>query len=282
MTARPLRRVACLLVALLPFALAAGEIYTMRGTVTAPLRDGLLTVAHEDVPGLMPAMTMPFRVEVADRPAAAALATGDRIEFQFAVGDTSRAYDFRRIGRVAAPPTGPTGTVRRLREGDAMAPFSLRDQDGQPVSADDLRGRWTALTFIFTRCPVPEFCPRMSQQFSDLQRRIKVAPPSGPAVQLLSISFDPAHDTPEVLRAYGERYAADAAVWRLCTGTEPDIRALLQRFAVHVEPNQATLDHTLATALIDPDGRVRQIWRGNQWSADDVLAAIAAPSPTPR
>lgn len=268
-----------LLGAFAPAAFAADTVYPVRGVVRAPLRDGEITVAHRDIPGLMPAMTMPFRVEEPDRAAAAELQAGDEIEFKFAVGDASRAYDFRRVGRVGdAAAAGRSPRAARLREGDEVPAFSLTDQAGRPFRAGDLRDRWTVLTFIFTRCPVPEFCPRMSQQFAELQRRVQSSPPRKPPVQLASISFDPAFDTPEVLKAYGEGFQADPAIWRLCTGSETEIRALVQRFAVHVERNPSTIDHTLATALIGPDGRVRQIWRGNQWTAEEVLRAIDAPA----
>jgi protein SCO1/2 len=279
-TLLPLLRAAGLLAVLAPAALRADTVYAVRGTVTAPLREGELTVAHEAVPGYMPAMTMPFRVEPGDRPGAASLVRGDRVEFQLAVGDSSHAYAFRRLGHADLPAATAAGPrAPRLREGDPLPAFHLTDQEARPVGPEDLRGRWAVLTFIFTRCPVPEFCPRLSRQFAELQRRFQATPAPGPRPLLVSISFDPAHDTPAVLKAYGETYGADPDLWRLCTGSDAEIRTLLQRFAVHVEPNGATLDHTLATALIAPDGRVRQLWRGNQWTAADVAAAMAAPGP---
>jgi protein SCO1/2 len=277
-TVLPFLRGACLLAALAPAAVRADTVYPVTGTVTAPLRDGELTVAHQEVPGYMPAMTMPFRVDPADQPAAASLARGDRVEFKLAVGDTSHAYAFRRTGHTDLPAAAaPVGRAPRLHEGDPLPAFHLTDQEAQPLGPDDLRGRWAVLTFIFTRCPVPEFCPRLSRQFAELQRRFRAVPPPVPRPLLVSISFDPVHDTPAVLKAYGETYGADPTLWRLCTGPEAEIHTLLQRFAIHVEPNGATLDHTLATALIAPDGRVHALWRGNQWTAADVVTAMNAP-----
>lgn len=254
------------------FAAVAERTFTVHGTVTAPLTDDLLTVAHDEVSGYMPAMTMPFRVEPADQPHAAALRAGDEIEFKFTVGDSSRAHDFRVLAHSQPPPR--TTTARRLREGDPLPAFTLVDQDNRPLTTDDLRGHRTVLTFIFTRCPVPEFCPRLSTQFAALQRRLATTAGTSD-VQLVSITLDPAFDTPAVLRAYGEHYVVDPARWRLCTGTPEQVRALTRAFAVHVEQAAGRLDHTLATALIGPDGTVRTLWRGNTWTADDVLAALA-------
>lgn len=253
-------------------AAIAERTFTVHGTVTAPLADDLLTVAHDEVAGYMPAMTMPFRVEKPDQPQAAALRAGDEIAFKFTVGDTSRAYDFRVLAHTA--PASPAPPARRLREGDPVPAFTLVDQDNRPFTTDHLRGHRTVLTFIFTRCPVPEFCPRLSSQFAALQRRL-AATASTSDVRLVSVTLDPSFDTPAVLRAYGEHYAADPARWRLCTGTPEQVRALTRAFAVHVEQASGRLDHTLATALIGPDGAVRAFWRGNTWTPDDVLAALA-------
>jgi protein SCO1/2 len=247
--------------------------FLVRGEVTAPLQDDRIIVAHEPVPDYMPAMTMPFRVEPPDRADAAKLQPGDRIEFKFTVGDTSRAHDFRVLSTAGRRPAA-TLRAPRLKEGGLVPPFSLIDQNGQPFTEADLRGRRTVLTFIFTRCPVPEFCPRLSQHFAALQERLATAP-AGPPVQLVSITLDPEFDTPAVLRAYAERYGADSARWRFCTGAPAQIKALTQSFAVHVEQNNGTLDHTLATALIAPDGKLKTLWRGNRWTVDEVLAALA-------
>lgn len=257
---------------------AIERVFSIRGTVTEPLADDLITIRHEAVPDYMPTMTMPFRVEPADRAQAAALRAGDRVAFKFAVGDTSRAYDFVRLSGGAPPAVGTAAakpdTSRRIREGEPVPPFSLVDQDGRPVTAADLQGHRTVITFIFTRCPVPDFCPRLSQQFQQLQQRLAAMPRAdGAPIQLLSVSFDPEFDTPEVLRDYAERYGADSAVWRFCTGPVDEVRTLTRAFGVHVEAGAGSLDHTLATALVGPDGRLEKIWRGNRWTADDIIAA---------
>lgn len=267
---------------ILPAAAAAAEpeqVFTVRGIVRSPLKERTLRIAHEPIPDYMPAMTMPFNVDPSALDEAAKLRVGDGIRFRFAVGESSRIYDLEVIGPRGREdePVRPAATpARRLKEGSAVPPFSLRDQLGQPLTNADLRGKRTVVTFIFTRCPVPEFCPLMSRRFQELQARLEQSPPAGPAVQLLSITIDPEFDTPEILRGYGESFGADPPRWRLATGTPEQIQALTRAFAVHTEQSSGTLDHTLATALIDPDGRVEEIWRGNGWKVDDIFAALTA------
>lgn len=255
------------------------RVFTVRGVVRGRLNDDTIRIAHQAIPDYMPAMTMPFNVDPGARAEAAQLQPGDGVEFKFAVTETtSRAFDFRRIGpdRNAreTPPSSPAAPVRRLREGDVVPAFALRDQFDQPLTAAALQGKRTVLTFIFTRCPVPEFCPLMSQRFQTLQQRLAEQPAAGPPVQLLSITIDPEFDTPQILHAYAESYDADPQRWRFATGTTEQITRLTRAFAVHTDDSRGVLDHTLATALIGPDGRVQTIWRGNGWKVDEVLAAL--------
>lgn len=264
----------------LTMAATTEQVFTVRGIVRGPLQDGTLRIAHQAIPDYMPAMTMPFNIDPAALDQAARLHPGDGVEFKFAVGETSRAYDFKIIGssRPTNEPAGaPSASARRLKEGAVIPPFALVDQSDRAFTDANLHGRRTILTFIFTRCPVPEFCPLMSKRFQTLQRQLAESPPAGPAVQLLSLTIDPEFDTPAILRAYGEGYGADPQRWRFLTGTTDQVTALTQAFAVHTEKNAGTLDHTLATALIGPDGRIEKIWRGNGWSVDEVLAALGTP-----
>lgn len=265
------------LLILAPFvadAAAPERVFVIHGVVAAPLADDTITIRHDAVPGYMPAMTMPFVVAAEAREEAARLKAGDEIQFQLRVGEDSRVDGFKRLR--SAPNDASTSAralverLRRLDVGDEVPDFALIDQDGRPLTAADLKGKTTVLTFIFTRCPVPDFCPRMSSRFQDVQRRTA----TDPGVQLLSVSFDPEFDTPAVLRAYGQRYGAEPGKWRLATGSKDQIATLRRLFAVHAEQSAAIFDHTLATAVIGPDLRVRRIWRGNQWKVDEVLAEL--------
>lgn len=264
------------------FAASPERIFTVRGIVRGPLTNGTIRIAHQAIPDYMPAMTMPFNVAPDSLRAAEQLRVGDGVEFTFAVGESSRAFDFKRIG-----PETPSDQAEgprlppsiRLKEGAPIPAFTLRDQFDRPLTAADLHGKRTILTFIFTRCPVPEFCPLMSRRFQELQERLLASPPAGAPVQLLSITIDPQFDTPQILRAYGESYGADPNRWRFATGTKEQVTALTRAFAVHTDQSRGVLDHTLATALIGADGRVQTIWRGNGWKVDEVLAALAGSDP---
>lgn len=141
------------------------------------------------------------------------------------------------------------------------------------MTSADWRGHATVVTFIFTRCPMPEFCPLISAKFKKLQDAT-AADARLKDVRLVSVTLDPEHDTPAVLRDYGIAKGADFARWRFGTGTPEQVAAFTRAFAVHTEQNGPLLDHTLATALVDSGGRVVEIWRGNQWEPREVLDAL--------
>ncbi|OAM90053.1 SCO family protein [Termitidicoccus mucosus] len=256
------------------------RVFDVTGIVRARLDDGQLVIAHDEIPGYMGAMTMAFTPAGPEE--AAGVAVNDRVRFRLRVnGGRSRAEAFVVTGRAAAPgkpATSSQGGARRgrLREGDAVPAFSLFDERGQPLTAEALRGRLTIVTFIFTRCPVPEYCPAISRKFDQLQPAVRKGLPAESAakVRLLSITLDPEFDRPDILKAYGEAMGADPAIWNFATGEKAEIDALVKAFAVYRENNGVTLDHTLATALIGPDGRVADIWRGNGWTVDEVIASL--------
>jgi protein SCO1/2 len=255
-----------------------GRTFAVTGTVTAAPADGNVMVAHEEIAGYMPAMTMPFAV---DRQASPAVRPGDKVRFTLRVGGSwSRAEAFTIVGhdaRVAAALGGPAASAPRLRRGDTVPNFSLVDEHGAPFTAEDLKGRLTAVTFIFTRCPLPEFCPLMSKRFQQVQRDIS-NDRSLDEVQLVSITLDPKFDTPAVLSLYATAYGADPDRWRFLTGLEAEIGRLTTAFAIHTARNGVFLDHTLATAVIDRDGTIVEIWRGTGWTAAQIVAALRTAS----
>lgn len=257
----------------------ADRDFAVTGVVTAIGRDGTVSVAHDDIAGFMPAMTMPFVPE--DPAGIAKLRPGDRVRFTLRVGEqSSRITGIVVTGRSlvvdrSALPAAASRVSARVRPGDHLPAFALIDQEGTPLTADDLRGQRTILTFIFTRCPMPEFCPRIMSRFRDLQRTI-AADASLADVRLLGVTLDPEHDRPEVLAAYGRAAGADFSRWSFATGSPEGVDVLTRAFAVHVQRTGVLPDHTLATALIDAEGRVVEIWRGNGWETDEVLATLAA------
>jgi protein SCO1/2 len=258
-----------------------GQHYDTRGVVRGFSPDrSTIEIQHENIPGFMPSMTMPFVAR--DRKEIADLKIGDAISFRMTVTQKDFWVDsVRKIPReyvnVAEPkPTSAifSGSGARLKEGDEMPLFSLTNQNGEHISLDTFRGRPFVLTFVFTRCPLPNFCPLMSNNFEELQTAIKTA--SGPEAKthLLSITLDPEFDTPPVLKDYGAFHHADPRIWAFATGGEKEIDALTRAFSVYRQTEGGTISHGLATALIDKNGKIAKLWRGNAWRPDEVIEEI--------
>lgn len=157
-----------------------------------------------------------------------------------------------------------------------MPAFSLTNQEGEAITVETFRGQPFILTFIFTRCPIPNFCPRMTNNFSELQNLIETGDGAVARTRLLSITLDPEFDTPQILKEYGAHSNADPKVWNLATGSSEQIDKLTQSFSVYRQTEGGTISHGLATALVSPDGKVVKIWRGNGWTPSEVIAAIRA------
>jgi protein SCO1 len=237
-------------------------------------------IEHETIPGFMPSMTMPFSPK--DLSEISALQRGDAISFRLTVTDKDSSIDqIRRIDarQVQLPAqkkevSSPARSSDRLREGDTMPEFTLIDQDGRTIMLNDFRGRPFVLTFIFTRCPLPNFCPMMSRHFAALQSAIEIGTDPVAGTQLLSISFDPDFDSPKVLKTFAAGEHADPNVWTFATGAKPEIEKLTHEFSVFVQPEGGSISHGLVTALIDRDGRIAKIWRGNGWSPEEVIRQL--------
>ncbi len=250
--------------------------YEARGLIRGlPPDHKTIDVEHEDIPGFMPSMTMPF--EVREPREFSGLQIGEAISFRLNVTQQDSWIDqIRKIDPVTLHLPTPAPTARpvkssRLEEGNPMPKFHLIDQNSEPITLATFLGHPLIVTFIFTRCPIPNFCPRMSQNFAELQKTIKAASSGRLAsTRLLSISFDPAHDTPAVLHNYGQADGADPSVWKLATGEPAEIERLTKAFSIFVQPEGGTISHSLATALIDPTGKVLKIWRGNTWTPAEV------------
>lgn len=257
--------------------------YDTRGVVRgfSPDRQ-TIEIQHENIPNFMPSMTMPFVAH--DPKEIANLKTGDAISFRMTV--TQKDFwigNVKKVRRedVDVPEPKPTPSVSRdvstrLKEGEDMPQFSLTNQNGEPVSLNTFRGRPFVLTFVFTRCPLPNFCPRMSNNFEELQTAIKTGRDAVATTRLLSITLDPGFDTPKVLKSYAGYYHADPQTWTFATGDEKEIETLTRAFSVYRQTEGGTISHGLATALIDKEGRIDKIWRGNAWNPDEVIQAIRA------
>jgi protein SCO1/2 len=253
--------------------------YQVQGRVAGFGDDGrTVIVEHEAVPGLMPAMTMSFTLRDGVLPEG--LAVQDAVRFRLVLTRTQSWIDNLEVlpdSAVAAHPAGRpdpafTEPSPLLSPGDPAPAFTLVNQNGKTITRSDFEGQALLVTFIYTRCPLPDYCPLLSRHFRILQPRLHER--FGDRVHLLSISFDPAHDTPDVLRTYARRYTDDTRHWTFATGSPETIARLAEAFGVFYEGDGQTFDHNLATALLSPDGRVYRIWRGNTWRPDAVLEAL--------
>ena len=259
----------------------SADYYDTRGVVRGFSPDrSTIEIQHENIPGFMPSMTMPFVAR--DPKQIADLKISDAISFRMAV--TKKDFwieNVKKIRREEVDVTEPKQTSSvsterdtRLKEGDEMPAFSLTNQNGERVSLDTFRGQPFVLTFVFTRCPVPNFCPLMSNNFEELQAAIKAG--SGPlsTTRLLSVTLDPGYDTPKILNEYAAFHHADSQVWTFATGDGKQIDLLTRAFSVYRQTEGGTISHGLATALINGHGTVERIWRGNAWTAAEVTEAI--------
>ena len=257
--------------------------YQTRGVVRgfAPDRK-VVDVEHENIEGFMPSMTMPFSVR--DPKQIADMRIGDAISFELTVTtrdswiDKIKKIDLAQV-RLPTRATAPeaqstTDTSPRLREGDSMPSFHLVDQEGKQLDTDKFRGNPLVLTFIFTRCPIPNFCPLMTNNFNQLQQAIKNGSGRLAQTKLLSISFDPDFDTPTILKEYGAHQQADHKIWTFASGDKPQSNKITEAFSVYAKKESGTISHGLATALVAEDGKIERIWRGNGWTVPEVVSAI--------
>jgi protein SCO1 len=262
---------------------AEAKRYNLKGKVVAVDRaKKKATIAHEDVPGYMSAMTMDFPIRadwVWDD-----LTKDSEIRAELVV--TKDEYWLENIGIVAAPnPNQPAPPVNEnfAQIGKEIPDFTLTDQDGKRFSMKDYRGRAVAVTFIYTKCPLPNYCILMSRHFSDLAIQLNASDLKD-KIRLLSVSFDPKIDTPAELKKYGTGYLGnppkpDFTVWQLATGSEKEVKDVADFFGLRYEiqaDDKTQFNHSLRTAVIAPDGKVTKIFAGNEWTANDLLRELQA------
>lgn len=260
-------------------------VYSVNGVVKELKPDGTnIVIRHEAIAGFMPAMTMPFTAR--DPRQIVALQPGDRIKFRLLVtADESWIDSVERItdGAPSPPPTFETAAARVVRDveplniGDVMPDYAFTNQFGKPARFSDFRGKVVAVTFVFTRCPLPEFCPRMLKNFSAAVSALEKST-NAPAWHLLTLTIDPAFDTPEVLRLHAERYKYDPRQWTFLTGAMIDIDAITEQVGLvfRRQTSSALLDHNMRTLVVDPEGRLRKIFVGNTWKPEELVEEMAA------
>ena len=235
-----------------------------------------VVISHREIRGYMPAMAMPFRVK---NPAQLeGLVPGSRVEFQLEVG--SHGAVVRNLHPRAPATEGVVGdnghklrlpaTPDKLSIGALVPDFSLIDQLSRPVRIAGFRGKVVALNFIYTRCPLPDVCPRLSAGFARLQKRF-----ASRDLVLLSVTLDPQYDTPEVLAQYAKIWRADSDRWHFLTGDLVEVQRVAASAGIIYWPEEGLLSHTSETAVIARDGKLVALIEGSGYSAQQLGDLIA-------
>jgi protein SCO1/2 len=258
--------------------------YHVRGTVvsTNPA-SGEVTLDAGEIPGLMPAMAMPYRLENPSE--LSELHPGDLITATLlADRDADGPTNFRLTEIVviaqARPDYKPKVEYHVPAQGDAVPNFKLLDQSDRTISLQQFHGKVVLMTFIYTRCPLPDYCPRMNHNFAAIDKTLQSDPALYNQTHLLSISFDPTYDTPAILRTYGLAYINNNGKkpfqhWDFAAPSIAELPKMEQFFDVGVTPGEdGTLQHSLSTVLIGKDGKVVAFYPTNDWTTAEVLAQI--------
>lgn len=256
------------------------EIHSASGIVVeVKPAEKQVTIKHGDIPGYMPGMTMPF--DVKDTNELAGIQPGDPVSFRLIVSNNYGWIDkIQKTGprTNVLPTTGPFHVVRDvepLNEGDLLPEYHFTNQVGQLISTSQFTGQALAINFLFTRCPFPNFCPLMANNFEDSQKKLLAMPNAPTNWHFLTISFDPEFDTPTVLQKYAEAHDADPQRWTFATGALIDVTAIGEQFGLTFWKEQAgIISHNLRTVVIDPSGRVQKIFTGNDWQPADLVAEM--------
>lgn len=276
----------------LSFALAAcgkapeRRTFTLQGQVQsldAPKKS--LVVKHEEIKGFMPAMTMPYEVEEAR--ALDGLAPGDLINAQLIVfSNGAHLSNITKVGTAPLekppadapnPPAASSG-FELLKTGEAVPDGTFVDQDGKPRGFSAFKGSPVVMTFIYTRCPLPTFCPLMDRHFVALQKMLAMDH-TLTTVRLVTVSFDPTYDTPPVLKKHAKSLDADLSRWTFLTGDRDEVDQFAARFGVSVGralDDAGDITHNLRTVLIGADGTLVKVYTGNEWSPDQILTELKA------
>lgn len=246
--------------------------YDLKGKVVMVEKEKhLVTISHEDVEGLMPAMTMPFTVP--DQTALDFLAPEDQVTATLVVDGSQSWLENVFVVRMTANSEGAPAKPE-AKVGDEVPNYTLKNQDGKDIRLHNYRGKALLLTFIYTRCPLPEYCTLMSNNFARIDRQLQENAGVYARTHLLSISIDPKFDTPEVLRSYGaahtERYESETfSHWEFASGDQ--VKEMAEFFGLTYFAEKDQIVHGLKTVIINPDGKVAKIYSGNDWKPEEVV-----------
>ena len=274
-----------------PVPSSSTTTYALKGEVrSVNPEQGLVTIRHEEIPGFMAAMTMPFAIK--NKEELEDVRVGDEVEGSLEVQREAgevKHYELKGlvVSRPALSPglklnlSGDTLTLstapKHLQPGDPVPDFAMTTQDGKTLRLADLRGKVVGLTFIYTRCPLPDFCPRMDRTFAALAAKIGAVPKRAEAVRLLSVSFDPENDTPDVLTKHAKTQGAAPPLWTFAVASHPELAKVAGALGLTYGPGKNEVIHNLVIAVIGPDGRLVELRTGadaRQWEPTDLLKTL--------
>lgn len=256
------------------------SVYSVTGIVHRLAPDGhTAIIAHDPIPGYMMAMTMPFSAK--DPRVLTAVYPGDQITFQLLV-TTNDAWidDVRSTGlRTNVPTASPGGELLALEEeldvGDLMPDCVLTNEHGRAFRLRELQGRVLAVTFMFTRCPLPTYCPLMSRNFAATAESLTASAPDTDW-HLITLSFDPDFDSPEILGSYARQYRTDTNRWTFATGDRAAVEQLGRQLGLLLFRENGTISHNLRTVVVTPEGRIHHVFRDNLWTPSDLAVQLRA------
>ncbi len=267
---------------------AGTETYSLKGTVVSVDGEhGEVTLQHDSIPGFMPAMTMPYKLLYGN--STSELHRGDVIRARLLVEKTpdgdyrnARLDELAVLGQ-ARPDFKPQSNYHIPTPGDPVPNFHFVNQDGRAVQISGYHGKALLITFIYTRCPLGDFCPKMSRNFAAVDSALRKDAAVYDETGLLSLSFDPIFDTPAVLRSYGSSYTGGQGFghWQFAAPADGTLPAVEHFFNLGATGSGATLTHSLSTVLVGPDGRIAAWYPGNEWSPDEVADKMKALAQAP-
>lgn len=264
---------------------ATEKHYDLKGKVVEVDKNNrVVTVAHEDIKDYMPSMTMPFSVR--DDWVYEIAAPGNQITATLVVDGTQSWLEDVVLAEDSTPVSSASAAAGvGPNVGDEVPDYRLINQDGKAIRIGDYKGKALLLTFIYTRCQDPNQCTLMSSNFAAIDQELQKTPELYEKTHLLSISFDPAYDTPKVLRSYGAAYTGkyadeNFAHWEFASGSADEVKGIAKFFGLRYFQDTPSgteqVIHSLRTAIIGPDGKVVKVYRGNEWKPEEILKDIQA------
>jgi protein SCO1 len=258
-------------------ATAAVRTFTAHGVILE-INSAQVVIRHEAIAGYMGAMTMPFPVKSPD--VLNGLARGDMVDFQLHVTDAESWVDrFQKTGAVSLdedkkPGRSTLEPVSAARPEKSLLDYKFTNELGQAVSFNDFRGQALAVTFFYTRCPLPEFCPRLSKNFQEASEKLERMTNAPANWHFISVSFDPEFDTSEMLRNYGQGYHYDPAHWSFFTGPTEKIAELAHSVGVQYQTDDGTINHNFRTLIVNADGHLQMIFPTTGDLSDQIVSEI--------